>query len=380
MVQRYERIQANADDDDDYSNTSPTSASQQHLQTAIPASPPPSFHSRASSPTAASRRRESERLIASEDPLHDQDSATRDRELADAFDDSDSEDEDDRQRLMRGQPESASAEGEASRPGAVQRQVTELPVFVPNGGSGMGGGAVARTGKVYGGGQNDGVWANLSAKPTRGEDVEEKPPSYEQAAADATPPYWETTILAPGFTGDEVFLDGLPVGSIFSFVWNAMIVMSFDFVGFLLTYLLHSTHAAKNGSRAGLGLTLVQKGFQFKFSSSSATVSDPPSDFDVPSNGGSGGTVPSDPNSHDFDPSGVAGGAGGAGGGAVEAGISNGDLLAYALMIVGWFILIKAISDFVRARRHEQLVLQSPERNLGVVPVVAEGESPERTV
>jgi hypothetical protein len=48
-------------------------------------------------------------------------------------------------------------------------------------------------------------------------------------------------------------------------------------------------------------------------------------------------------------------------------------------MIVGWFILIKSVSDFIRARRHEQLVLQSPDRGLGVA-VVAEGESPERSV
>jgi hypothetical protein len=46
--------------------------------------------------------------------------------------------------------------------------------------------------------------------------------SYEQAAADATPPYWETTILAPGVASDEVFIDGLPVGSVFAFIWNAL--------------------------------------------------------------------------------------------------------------------------------------------------------------
>ena len=35
----------------------------------------------------------------------------------------------------------------------------------------------------------------------------------------------------------------------------------FQFIGFLVTYLLHTTHAAKYGSRAGLGLTLIQYGF-----------------------------------------------------------------------------------------------------------------------
>jgi len=34
----------------------------------------------------------------------------------------------------------------------------------------------------------------------------------------------------------------------------------FQFIGFLVTYLLHTTHAARYGSRAGLGLTLIQYG------------------------------------------------------------------------------------------------------------------------
>ena len=59
-------------------------------------------------------------------------------------------------------------------------------------------------------------------------------------------------------------MDGMPVGSFFSFIWNGMISVSFHIVGFLLTYLLHSTHAAKNGSRAGLGMTLIRYGFYMK--------------------------------------------------------------------------------------------------------------------
>jgi len=38
----------------------------------------------------------------------------------------------------------------------------------------------------------------------------------------------------------------------------------FPFVGFILTYLLHTSHAAKYGSRAGLGLTLIQYRILFK--------------------------------------------------------------------------------------------------------------------
>jgi hypothetical protein len=194
------------------------------------------------------------------------------------------------------------------------------------------------------------------------------PQTYEQAAADAAPPYWETTILAPGaYDPNEVYIDGLPVGSFFSFAWNAMISMSFQLVGFLLTYLLHTTHAAKNGSRAGLGVTLIQYGFYMRSNSGGGGAGAVPGD---------GAVVPEDPDSHDFDADKVAQ-AGGAAGGVQD--MAGAEWMAYALMVVGWFILIRSIAQFLAARRHEQLVLQSPDRGLGTA-VVAEGESSERVV
>ncbi|KAL4930729.1 metal homeostatis BSD2 family protein [Aspergillus undulatus] len=369
--QRYQRV--NAQDDDDI----PPSIVLQPT----PSSPPPSFrsHSRSASPS-------SRRLLRDDDPLHRQ---STDQALADAFDDSESEagdEPDDRQRLMRAQPDpwsaadnnnpSSQAEtaGAASSSGGnsaaqadsnapptrgVQRSSTILPFF---------GGTSSSSSNRQLPSSNDGVFANLAAKPERGEKTEDLPPSYEEAAADATPPYWETTIVAPGISSDEVYVDGLPVGSIFSFVWNAMISMSFQLVGFLLTYLLHTTHAAKNGSRAGLGLTLVQYGFYMKGGSESGSSGDPDEHI-----------TPPDPNSHSFDPGNVveSGSSGGDGDGA--SAISTSEWISYVLMIVGWFILIRAISDFLRARRHEQLVLQSPERGLPV-PVIAENERSETVV
>lgn len=91
----------------------------------------------------------------------------------------------------------------------------------------------------------DGVFSNLSAKPdTEADKEDENPPvsqdllecnhdfiywyswicfqPYETAAADAAPPYWETTIIAPGLSGDEILVEGLPVGNFFSFVWNML--------------------------------------------------------------------------------------------------------------------------------------------------------------
>ncbi|KAL8964229.1 MAG: hypothetical protein Q9183_004602 [Haloplaca sp. 2 TL-2023] len=348
----------------------------------IPSSPPPSFRSRASSPT-------SRHLLASEDPLVSE----ADRTLADTFDDGsasgaeDNEGGDDRQRLMRGNTVSSTGDqtttvSSGDRPRPIQRTVTEFPGVVPV--------APQRTrGMPYStfASSNDGVFANLSAKPERGEKLEEeKPPSYEAAAADATPPYWETTILAPGLSSpDEVYVEGLPVGSLFSFIWNGMISMSFQLVGFLLTYLLHTTHAAKNGSRAGLGITLIQYGFYMRSAADSKRP--PPS-----SNAGEGFASPSDPNSIDFDPNDVSDSAAAAAAASMAAtqkgvatsqstlsSIASSEWLAYALMIVGWFILIRAVSDFFKARRHEQLVLRSPERGLNV-PVVAEGERAETVV
>jgi hypothetical protein len=68
-----------------------------------------------------------------------------------------------------------------------------------------------------------------------------------------------------------MIIDHLPTGSLFSFLWNLLISISFQFVGFLLTYLLHTTHAARFGSRAGLGVTLIQYGFALRTRSEEVT-------------------------------------------------------------------------------------------------------------
>ncbi|KAB5513179.1 hypothetical protein GE09DRAFT_1047085 [Coniochaeta sp. 2T2.1] len=352
MAARYERV--NTHDENEPPTPTAPAISQND---AIPNSPPPSFHSRSSSILSTERHT----------PV--------DSTLADAFDSEgdDSEDEsDDRQRLVRGNssPVSTNAaeagsngnETRAAPTTAPARQVVQQP------------GGPATPFRVYGGGiQSDGVFSNLAAKPEVGTaEKEEQPPTYEQAAADQAPPYWETTILAPGLAGpDEVYIDGMPVGSFFSFVWNGMISMSFQLVGFLLTYLLHSSHAAKNGSRAGLGVTLIQYGFYMKNTASSG------SDDMSGQGGGDGYATPSDPNAHDFDPNAVTAGGDASGGGAGD--IAGSEWVAYLLMIVGWFILIRAVSDYLKARRHEQLVLQSPDRGLGV-PIIAEGERSETVV
>ncbi|KAG1224312.1 hypothetical protein G6F35_004101 [Rhizopus arrhizus] len=63
----------------------------------------------------------------------------------------------------------------------------------------------------------DGVFSNMSAKPeSDNKKLDETPPTYEEAAADATPPYWQTTIIAPAGMGDIVLVEGMPYPLVFS--------------------------------------------------------------------------------------------------------------------------------------------------------------------
>lgn len=142
-------------------------------------------------------------------------------------------------------------------------------------------------------------------------------------------------------------------------------------VGFLLTYLLHTSHAAKNGSLFGLGVLLVQYGFYMK---GSGLIDSPPGPGEDPQY-----SSPPDPNSHNFDPNQIVNGGDGKPAAGGLSGISSSEWLGYAMMVVGWFILIRAVSDFLRAKRHERLVLQSPERGLNA-PIIAEGEEAETVV
>lgn len=213
--------------------------------------------------------------------------------------------------------------------------------------------ARSRTGPSRAANQNDGVFANLTAKPETDRPSEDFPPTYEEAAADQTPPYWETTIMAPGF-GDEVFIEGLPVGSPINFVWNMMVSSAFQFVGFLLTYLLHTSHAAKQGSRAGLGFTLFQYGFYLQ-PNAAGDATTPAKEFE-----------PSQPNNYDVNTKSedVSGSfhQGTASGGDVSASMDASGAsgwISILLMVLGAIMILKAVVDYLRARKME-LVIQGP--------------------
>lgn len=208
---------------------------------------------------------------------------------------------------------------------------------------------------------NDGVFANLTAKPDPDKPNDDQPPTYEEAAMDATPPYWETTIMAPGIT-DELFIEGLPVGSPINFIWNMMVSAAFQFVGFFLTYLLHTSHAAKHGSRAGLGFTLLQCGYYLRPEPAYDQPTAPPAEFE-----------PSNPNDFDVSVNGPVSGQFTPG--HPSATITNeatpppphhdtspASWISTALMVVGVIIILKSVNDYFQARRMELAILSSSEQ------------------
>jgi hypothetical protein len=87
--------------------------------------------------------------------------------------------------------------------------------------------------------------------------------SYMAASADAAPSYWETIVHAPSGVdaNGDMIIEELPTGSVLVFVLTTLISWFFQLPGFVLTYLLHATHAGRFGSQAGLALTLIQWGF-----------------------------------------------------------------------------------------------------------------------
>ncbi|KAF8656864.1 hypothetical protein AX16_002411 [Volvariella volvacea WC 439] len=207
-----------------------------------------------------------------------------------------------------------------------------------------------------GGSENDGVFANVMAKPkvaqtVRSEDgtvyvvpettQKEAPPSYAEAQADAVPTYWETTVHAPSAAaeGGDMLIDGLPIGSWGIFFLNITISWFFQFVGFLLTYLLHTSHAAKFGSRLGLGLTLIQFGFYTRFGEDdNDNTVDQSGDASIKFRSEDAAPSPDD---------------------SLPDTITVKDLFAFVFMTMGWFIVLISLLGFIRVKRWEYSISDS---------------------
>jgi len=162
-------IQVSANDQDDHLEYTPEPATAE----STPASPPPSFRSHASSPSS--------RHLLSSDPI----TTEAERTLADTFDDgSDSDDDgnnegDDRQRLMRANTIQSETEHRVVHDGdrpELPRTFTRFPGVIPPVATTVAARPTAGGAPFNSFSQNDGVFANLNAKPERGEEKEEQPP------------------------------------------------------------------------------------------------------------------------------------------------------------------------------------------------------------
>jgi hypothetical protein len=236
-------------------------------------------------------------------------------------------------------------------------------------------------GLVGGGSSNDGVFANMMAKPERplrvpqGDDSiylapeevqKDAPPSYSAAQADAVPPYWETTIhlsSSDNPSAGEMIIDGMTTGSLFSFLWNMLVSVSFQFIGFLLTFLLHTTHSAKLGSRAGLGVTLIQYGFALR--NRTDYVGDGMNDSWGGWRGGdSSNPTPSFETAAEADEyfsnhNNTMGGLPDDLKDGISMSDSTTEWASFLMMTVGWFLLLTSVLSFWRVKRWERSILNS---------------------
>ncbi|KAF9121989.1 hypothetical protein BGW39_010124 [Mortierella sp. 14UC] len=211
--------------------------------------------------------------------------------------------------------------------------------------------------------------------------------TYESAVQDVTPPYFEMTVFSPSSSGDSIFgdeilVDGLPVGNIFQFFWNIAVAACFQFLGVLLTYLLHNSHASRSGSMAGLGITLLNFGIQMRGGLGSmlgnandtslynpdatyaynpsigevTQITKPPATLSIDDTGYLGGPPPSSP----------YGGYGyGATADSKEMDWLQTDLeshwVSIVLMMAGWMVLVKALTEYAIAKRTETIIKSRPE-------------------
>lgn len=198
--------------------------------------------------------------------------------------------------------------------------------------------------------------------PPEDDDIanEEAPPSYAEASADATPSYWETTILANDW-GEDIIVGELPVGTFLHFAWNMLLSTAFGYFGFFFTYLFHTSHAARGGSISGFGITLVQSSYGMV--SEESVPPGPPADM----------FSPADPNNYQdgsaigyvMHPTGQA---------PVQAASpsQHNNWLGNCVFVLGIFLLIKGTFDFLWARSVETAILtqmSSPQEEQEEEPV-----------
>ncbi|KAG0342583.1 hypothetical protein BG004_005657 [Podila humilis] len=226
----------------------------------------------------------------------------------------------------------------------------------------------------------DGVFANIPAKPQvqgqKDDQNEQQPPIYESALQDIAPPYFEMSITTPSVFGDEILVQGMPVGNFFQFLWNAAVAVTFQFIGVLLTYLLHNSHASRSGSMVGLGITFIHFGIQMRGGLGAMFGYDSPSTSigEVTKPGtsymdDSGYIVDVSSNNNPY----YYNNAGSPSSSSSSAALANQDTnlewlqadmeahwVSLLLMITGWMIIVKSLAEYAYAKRTEKVIAALP--------------------
>jgi len=106
----------------------------------------------------------------------------------------------------------------------------------------------------------DGVFSNLNEKPEIRSDAL---PSYTQVTGEPEfdPFYgYEVAYCHIGEFYGEMLFDSIPAGSWGGLILSAFFSFIFDFIGFIMTFFLSTSHGTRKGALIGLGFTLIRYG------------------------------------------------------------------------------------------------------------------------
>jgi len=153
-------------------------------------------------------------------------------------------------------------------------------------------------------------------------------------------------------------------------VLTTLISWFFQLPGFILTYLLHTTHAGRFGSQTGLALTLIQWGF-------GTTDLGPfsPPDGPPPPEPGFGGP-PEGVGGNPED--GMRGNSTMMDGPDMQMPYTGHEWISFFLMTIGWFLLLTSLISYFRVKRFELSVRAS--RAVPPSSAMSTAENDERNV
>jgi len=107
---------------------------------------------------------------------------------------------------------------------------------------------------------HDGVFSNLNEKPEIRSDAL---PTYSQVTGEAEfdPFYgYEVAYCHIGEFYGEMLINNIPAGTWAGLVLSAFFSSIFDFIGFIMTFFLSTSHGTRKGALIGLAITLIRYG------------------------------------------------------------------------------------------------------------------------